>query len=169
MNKNQIFIKTGTEYKKITKELLEESNLAELIGDKDKMVGIKPNMVSASDPSNGATTHTEIIAGILEYLKEHGFHRMMILEGSWVGDRTSDVFEVCGYQQICDDYDVEFHDTQKDKSFTKDCSGLELRICNSVKDVDFLINVPVMQGHCQTKITCALKNMKGLIFHTSGW
>ena len=43
MNKNQIFIKTGTEYKKITKELLEESNLAELIGDKDKMVGIKPN------------------------------------------------------------------------------------------------------------------------------
>ena len=98
MNKNQIFIKTGTEYKKITKELLEESNLAELIGDKDKMVGIKPNMVSASDPSNGATTHTEIIAGILEYLKEHGFHRMMILEGSWVGDRTSDVFEVCGYQ-----------------------------------------------------------------------
>ena len=75
MEKNQIFIKSGTEYKKITKELLEESNLEELIGDKDKMVGIKPNMVSASDPSNGATTHTEIIAGILEYLKEHGFRR----------------------------------------------------------------------------------------------
>ena len=166
MKKNQIFIKSGTEYKKITKELLEESNLEELIGDKDKMVGIKPNMVSASDPSNGATTHTEIIAGILEYLKEHGFRKMMILEGSWVGDRTSDVFEVCGYQQICDDYDVEFHDTQKDKSFTKDCRGLELKICSSVKDVDFLINVPVMKGHCQTKITCALKNMKGLIPNT---
>ena len=77
MEKNQIFIKSGTEYKKITKELLEESNLEELIGDKDKMVGIKPNMVSASDPSNGATTHTEIIAGILEYLKEHGFRKRM--------------------------------------------------------------------------------------------
>ena len=51
MEKNQIFIKSGTEYKKITKELLAESNLAELIGDRDKMVGIKPNMVSASDPS----------------------------------------------------------------------------------------------------------------------
>ena len=166
MEKNQIFIKSGTEYKKITKELLAESNLAELIGDRDKMVGIKPNMVSASAPSNGATTHTEIIAGILEYLKENGFRKMMILEGSWVGDRTSDVFEVCGYQQICDGYDVEFHDTQKDKSFTKDCRGLELKICSSVKEVDFLINVPVMKGHCQTKITCALKNMKGLIPNT---
>ncbi len=84
MDKNQIFIKNGTEYKKMTKELLAESNLAELIGDRDKMVGIKPNLVSPSDPSDGGTTHPEIVAGILEYLKENGFQNMMILEGSWV-------------------------------------------------------------------------------------
>ena len=175
MKKNQIFIKSGTDYKEMTKELLEKSELADMINDRALRIGIKPNMVSASEPSNGATTHTEIIAGILEYLKENGFRNVMILEGSWVGDRTSDVFEVCGYQKICEDYDVVFHDTQKDKSFTKDCSGLELKICNSVKDIDFLINVPVLKGHCQTKITCALKNMKGLIpnsekrhFHSMG-
>ena len=166
MEKNQIFIKTGTKYKKMTRELLEESNLAELIGDKNKMVGIKPNLVSPSDPANGGTTHPEIVAGILEYLKENGFKNSMILEGSWVGDRTADAFEVCGYRQLCEDYDVEFYDTQKDKSYTKDSCGLELKICESVKKVDFLINVPVMKGHCQTKITCALKNMKGLIPNT---
>ena len=166
MEKNQIFIKTGTKYKKMTRELLEESNLAELIGDKNKMVGIKPNLVSPSDPANGGTTHPEIVAGILEYLKENGFQNMMILEGSWVGDRTADAFEVCGYRSLCENYDVKFYDTQKDKSYVKDCSGLELKICESVKKVDFLINVPVMKGHCQTKITCALKNMKGLIPNT---
>ncbi len=166
MNKNQIFIKSGTEYKKMTKELLTASNLAELIGDRHKMVGIKPNLVSPSDPSDGGTTHPEIVAGILEYLKENGFQNMMILEGSWVGDRTADAFEVCGYRSLCEDYDVRFYDTQKDKSYVKDCSGLELKICESVKKVDFLINVPVMKGHCQTKITCALKNMKGLIPNT---
>ena len=166
MDKNQIFIKNGTEYKKMTKELLAESNLAELIGDRNKMVGIKPNLVSPSDPSNGGTTHPEIVAGILEYLKENGFQNMMILEGSWVGDRTADAFEVCGYRSLCEDYDVRFYDTQKDKSYVKDCSGLELKICESVKKIDFLINVPVMKGHCQTKITCALKNMKGLIPNT---
>ena len=44
-----------------------------------------------------------------------------------------------------------------------------------MKELDFLINVPVLKGHCQTKITCALKNMKGLIpnkekrrFHSLG-
>ena len=46
----------------MTRELLEESNLAELIGDKNKMVGIKPNLVSPSDPANGGTTHPEIVA-----------------------------------------------------------------------------------------------------------
>ena len=35
-----------------------------------------------------------------------------------------------------------------------------------MKDIDFLINVPVLKGHCQTKITCALKNMKGLLPNT---
>ena len=52
---------------------------------------------------------------------------------------------------------------------------MELELCDSVNNIDFLINVPVMKGHCQTRITCALKNMKGLIpnrekrhFHSMG-
>lgn len=175
MEKNQIFIKCGTDYKEMTKELLADSALADLIGDRNLRIGIKPNMVSASDPSNGATTHREVLAGIAEYLKERGFHKLTMIEGSWVGDRTMDVFYACGYDRICEQYGMEFHDTQKDRGFAKDCKGMELSICSGVKDIDFLINVPVLKGHCQTKITCALKNMKGLIpnsekrrFHSLG-
>lgn len=175
MEKNQIYIKCGTDYTAMTKELLKESALAELIGDRKLRIGIKPNMVSASHPSNGATTHGEVLAGIMEYLRENGFENIMLTEGSWVGDRTMDVFEACGYKEICDQYRVPFHDTQKDKGFRENCSGLELNICSVVKEIDFLINVPVLKGHCQTKITCALKNMKGLIpnsekrrFHSMG-
>lgn len=49
------------------------------------------------------------------------------------------------------------------KASEVDCAGMKLQICSSVRKLDFLINVPVLKGHCQTKITCALKNMKGLI------
>ncbi len=52
---------------------------------------------------------------------------------------------------------------------------MQLQICDSALALDFLINVPVLKGHCQTKVTCALKNMKGLIpnkekrhFHAMG-
>lgn len=175
MEKNQIYIKCGTDYKEMTKALLEECALAELIGDRKKRIGIKPNLVSPTPASYGGTTHPEVVAGILEYLKEYGFTRLTMMEGSWVGDKTAEAYEVCGYRALSETYGVPFIDTQKEKAIVRDCGGMKLNLCACVERVDFLINVPVLKGHCQTKITCALKNMKGLIpnsekrrFHSMG-
>ena len=175
MKKNQILITAGTDYKKITKEILEEADLQSHIMDRTKKIGIKPNLVSPSEASWGATTHPEVVAGIIEYLKERGFSDIVMMEGSWVGDKTNEAVEVCGYDRLSKEYQVPFWDMQKDKGVPVDCGGMELNICERVKEIDFLINVPVLKGHCQTKITCALKNMKGLIpnrekrrFHSLG-
>lgn len=175
MEKNQILKIFGTDYKEMTKRLLHEADLRALLPGTEKCIGIKPNLVSPSEASCGATTHPEIVAGIIEYLQEYGYHRIMIAEGSWVGDRTADAVAVCGYDVLAEQYGVIFHDAQKDKSHAVDCAGLELNVCDCVDQMDFLINVPVLKGHCQTKITCALKNMKGLLpnsekrrFHAMG-
>lgn len=166
MNKNEIYIKSGTQYKEMTKELLEACDLAVQIPDMDMQIGIKPNLVSPSEASWGATTHPEVVAGIIEYLQERGYHKIAMLEGSWVGDKTAEAYEVCGYRDLSEKYQVPFWDMQKEKGIARDCRGVQLNICKRVTDVDFLINVPVLKGHCQTKITCALKNMKGLIPNT---
>lgn len=166
MNKNEIYIKSGTQYKEMTKELLEACDLAVQIPDMDMQIGIKPNLVSPSEASWGATTHPEVVAGIIEYLQERGYHKIAMLEGSWVGDKTAESYEVCGYRDLSEKYQVPFWDMQKEKGIARDCRGVQLNICKRVTDVDFLINVPVLKGHCQTKITCALKNMKGLIPNT---
>ena len=175
MEKNQILKIFGTDYKEMTKRLLHEADLRALLPGTEKCIGIKPNLVSPSEASCGATTHPEVVAGIIEYLQEYGYHRIMIAEGSWVGDRTADAVAVCGYDVLAEQYGVIFHDAQKDKSHAVDCAGLELNVCDCVDQMDFLINVPVLKGHCQTKITCALKNMKGLLpnsekrrFHAMG-
>lgn len=175
MNKNEILIIHGADYLKMTKELLEEAKLAEQIPACDSRIGIKPNLVSPSEAWYGATTHPEIVAGIIEYLQEHGFTQIVMLEGSWVGDKTADSIVVCGYDKLTEKYGVPFIDMQKDTYEMVDCAGMELCLCKTPLDLDFLINVPVMKGHCQTKITCALKNLKGLIpnkekrhFHSMG-
>lgn len=175
MEKNQILKIFGTDYKEMTKRLLHEADLRALLPGTEKCIGIKPNLVSPSEASCGATTHPEVVAGIIEYLQEYGYHRIMIAEGSWVGDRTADAVAVCSYDVLAEQYGVIFHDAQKDKSHPVDCAGLELNVCDCVDQMDFLINVPVLKGHCQTKITCALKNMKGLLpnsekrrFHAMG-
>ena len=226
MKKNQIFIKCGTEYKEMTKELLEACDLAGEIEKKfekcglkvlsenfeaglqqnsekviteakfetksslidsskaevdcfyssdfvekqnsefglyNMRIGIKPNLVSPMEAYWGGTTHPEVVAGIVEYLQEKGFSNLVIMEGSWVGDKTSESYEVCGFKSLCEKYNVPFLDMQKEKGVPVQCGDMTLNICKSVLDLDFLINVPVLKGHCQTKITCALKNMKGLL------
>ncbi len=175
MNSNEIFQSYGTDYKAMTKRLLAQADLAADIPGKSARIGIKPNLVSPTPASYGATTHPEIVAGILEYLQENGFANIAILEGSWVGDKTEEAFQVCGYTELAGQYGVELLDMQKDSSEEVDCGGMPLRICSKALTLDYLINVPVLKGHCQTKITCALKNSKGLIpnsekrrFHTLG-
>ena len=163
ITKNQIWKIYGTAWKDNTIRLLEETDLAGLIGDRAKRIGIKPNLVVPSPAEFGATTHPEVVAGIVEYLQSHQFTNLVITEGSWVGDRTSEAYEICGYHELCDRYDVPFVDTQKEKWSRVDCAGMELNITNITEKIDFLINVPVMKGHCQTKMTCALKNLKGLL------
>ena len=163
IRKNQIWKIYGTEYKKMTMALLEKTDLAALISDRNLRIGIKPNLVCPTPADFGATTHPEIVAGILEYLQEHGFSHLVMAEGSWVGDKTSEALEYCGYRELSEHYGVEFKDTKKLPFHTADCGGLELNLTDIVNEVDFWINVPVLKGHCQTKMTCALKNMKGLL------
>ena len=166
MHKSDIVKIYGESYKDMTMELLEYCKLAERIPDTSVRIGIKPNLVAPSEASWGATTHPEVVAGIIEYLQNHGFFNLIMLESSWVGDKTSDSIEVCGYDKLIEKYHVPFIDLQKDSHTEKDCAGMALHICDTVETVDFLINVPVLKGHCQTKMTCALKNMKGLIPNT---
>ena len=175
MEKEELLLIHGTEYKEMTKEILYAAGLEAQIGAREKKIGIKPNLVAPSEAFLGATTHPEIVAGTIEYLQEAGFQNIIMLEGSWVGDKTRESMKVCGYEKLSEMYKVPFKDMQADPGELTECGGMELEICREAKSLDFLINVPVLKGHCQTKITCALKNMKGLIpnkekrrFHSLG-
>ncbi len=166
MEKNDIYVRYGKDSRQIALDLLRKAQLNKLIGSTDKKIGIKPNLVLASPASNGATTHPELVDAVLFYLKEHGFHNISIIEGAWVGDVTSKAFTVCGYRELAEKYDVPLIDTQKDSHQTHHCAGLDIDLCDSARNVDFMINMPVLKGHCQTLLTCALKNNKGVIPNT---
>ena len=175
MNRNEIWRSYGTDYQEMTKRLLVQSGLEEMLPGKTAKIAVKPNLVTPAPAKFGGTTHPEVVAGIIEFLQERGYGNIVIAEGSWVGDRTAEAFDYCGYNSLAAEYGVELLDMQKQKGVSVDCGGMDLEICRCVKDWDFLINVPVLKGHCQTHITCALKNMKGLIpntekrrFHTMG-
>jgi uncharacterized protein (DUF362 family) len=175
MEKNEIFVIYGKDIAAMTIRLAQEADLAALIGDRGKRIGLKPNLVTAKPASGDATTHPEIAEGLIAYLKKNGFNNLAILEGSWTGGSTAEAFKVCGYRKLAGETGVQLIDTKHDKTKTCDCKGIKLEICESALSIDFMINLPVMKGHCQTKFTCALKNNKGIIpdreksrYHTMG-
>lgn len=175
MNKNDIFLVHGTDYKEMTLKLLERADLAGDIGDTGKKIALKPNLVTASEPSGGATTHSELLEGTMEYLRVNGFKDITVMEGSWVGERTSYAYRMAGYDRICRRYKVPFVDLQQDTYTEYDAKGMSIKMCDRAAAVEYMINLPVLKGHCQTLVTCALKNNKGVIpnsekrrFHTMG-
>lgn len=174
MKCNEIIRAYGTDFSSITVRLLEA---ADLIGEirktvskdlarDDYTIAIKPNLVSPTPAVFGGTTHPEIVAGIIEYLNAGGIgpEHIVIMEGSWVGDRTPEAFDYCGYLTLSEKYGVSLKDMQQERRITRTkCGDLDIDICSAALEADYLINVPVLKGHCQTKVTCALKNMKGII------
>ncbi|WP_343208132.1 DUF362 domain-containing protein [Anaerolentibacter hominis] len=175
MDTNQIIVTYGNDPAKMTKDILDAAGLAGRLPDKKSLIGLKPNLVVAKPASSGATTTPAILAGTIEYLQEHGYHNLLILEGSWVGDSTTRAFKVCGYDALSKKYNVPLFDTKSDKYESRSYGGLTMEISRKALEVDYLINMPVLKGHCQTIVTGALKNMKGIIsdrekrhFHTLG-
>ncbi len=166
----------GNDPKKMTLSLLEKVDPFREIPENSR-IGIKPNLVNTTPPENGATTHSEIIEGIVEYLKKAGTDpgNITILEGSWVGASTKEAFRRLGYMDIAEKHGVRLLDTKGDKFEKMEYEGGRMEISKTALELDYLIDVPVLKGHCQTLVTGALKNMKGIIsdsekrrFHSMG-
>jgi hypothetical protein len=60
-------------------------------------------------------------------------------------------------------YGVKLVDLKKDSWRVVAARELELKVCRRALETDFFLNLPVLKGHCQTGMTCALKNLKGCI------
>ena len=164
----------GTDAHSMTVALMEAADVASMIP-AGASVALKPNLVTAGTPESGATTHPGVLSGCLSYLKDHGFQKLSIIEGSWVGANTNHAYRSCGYDAVCKKYNVPFYDLKRDTVQKVKTPLRTMEICTRALDTGFLINLPVLKGHCQTIMTCALKNCKGCIpdrekrrFHSEG-
>ena len=174
MTMGKIYEIYGGDAHQMTMALMEAADVAAMIP-RGGSVALKPNLVVAGRPEDGATTHAGVLSGCMEYLQKHGFEKISVIEGSWVGDDTGRAFRVAGYDKVCKEYGVPYYDLKHDKTRTVQTAARPMEICCRALDADFLINLPVLKGHCQTVMTCALKNCKGCLpdkekrrFHSEG-
>ena len=159
---SDITIIYGTNATEMTYALLRDTAVGKRLRPGMNVI-IKPNLVVAKPASEGATTHPEIVEGIVLFLKDLGITSPVLAEGSWLGETTGRAFDRCGFTILAKKHGLKLFDTKQDKVIKKNVHGLTLGVCETIANADFLINVPVLKGHCQTTLTCCLKNMKGCI------
>ena len=169
-----IVVNYGTDIVKMTLKTLEASDILSYMKP-GMIVSIKPNLVVSRPASDGATTHPEVVEGIILFLEENDVKKINIIEGSWVGDSTKRAFKNCGYEELSRKYNIPLIDLKNDSCTMLKHGGYNIEICNKALNTDFLINVPVLKAHCQTALTCCMKNLKGCIsdaekrrFHSLG-
>ena len=164
----------GTDAHTMTYALMERAQVAAAIPS-GADVALKPNLVVSAPPETGATTHDGVLSGAIEYLRDHGVKDISIIEGSWVGARTNQSFHAARYDAVSKKYGVPLYDLKGDRTRTVKTALRPMEICCRALDAGYLINLPVLKGHCQTAMTCSLKNCKGCLpdkekrrFHAEG-
>lgn len=162
MEERTIRVIYGADGRAMARALLEAADAAAAIPRGAEVV-LKPNLAVAAPPEQGATTHTSIVEGVIEYLRDHGAARIVIAEGSWVGDSTRRAFRVTGLDRLAEKYGARLADLKEDRTASVETPIGPIQVCRLCLEAEFLINLPVLKGHCQTVMTCALKNLKGCL------
>ena len=166
MDSNKLYVMYGQNPEEMAISLLKSINLADdlaALPKKRPLIAIKPNLVVAQISEWGATTSPLLVRGVIRYLKQNGFDNIAIMESSWLGESTKNAFKECGYESISREFNVPLIDLKDDESVSVRVDDLNISVCKSALEADYLINMPVLKVHCQTKMTCALKNLKGCI------
>lgn len=156
-----------------------ENSLARVLGlcqgfegiSKNTHILIKPNLVFWDDalpfPPYGVLTTTRIVEDLVLYLKERGFEKVAIGEGTVKDDRanisTQTIYHRLGYDHFIKQYGIRLIDFF-DEPFvpiTKD--GIKMGIARSALETEFLATVPALKTHTQVKVSLGIKNLKGAV------
>jgi uncharacterized protein (DUF362 family) len=150
--------------------------------DSNRRILIKPNNCFRHPimPPYGMVTTSTITELIVQLLLERGCRDISIGEGAIIGifdelePSTKRGFQGTGIDRVAKKYGVKLIDFNKGPFQELDLGGIKAQVSKTALEADFLINVPVLKTHFQTKVSLGFKNLKGCLnkaskkrFHTS--
>lgn len=152
----------------LVKGLDRYQNIAQALGllGKEAVSGtrhvVKPNFVSTEVQL--AATHREAARAVVDFVRQHTGHPVIIAEGAATSD-TFKGFENFGFMELADIYDdVELRDLNRDAYqivtlYDQDLKSRPFRIAKTVLESDHRISLTIPKTHDAAVVTLSLKNM----------
>ncbi len=133
-----------------------------------KRVVLKPNLVAARDPDAAVTTHPSVVEAVARYVRECGASDVLLAEspgGTYTASFVSRIYEATGMKALAesgilrlnDDFSsvpVKFAEGKKLKSF---------EVITPIAEADVIVNICKLKTHSLTGLSCAVKNLFGVI------
>lgn len=127
---------------------------------------VKPNICAAKDSASGTVTDPEVTAAVCRLAAEAG-GEVIVAESPIYPFKSARVFPKAGYGDFEGRYGFPLVDIDSDECVEiRVPGGVAVQrevVARRVLEADRVVNVPVLKTHLQTVITCALKNMKGVV------
>lgn len=133
-----------------------------------KRICLKPNLVMAKKPELGATTHPAVLAALARLLLERGAGEIVIADspgGPYAAANLELVYRTCGLQKLAEIPGVRLNDDYSFRTVIFD-GGRTMKsfpVIGAVMDCDMVINVCKLKTHGLTGLSCAVKNLFGII------
>jgi len=139
----------------------------------DAHVFIKPNIVfwtkAVAFPKWGVITTSRVVEDVVLLLKDRGVRDITIGEGMVTlnpkdRETPAHAFETLGYGKLAQRYGVKVVNVFE-RPFEKVDLGddVTLNFNTDILRADFVVDLPVMKTHNQTKLSLGIKNLKGVI------
>ncbi|HDN58967.1 MAG TPA: DUF362 domain-containing protein [Candidatus Marinimicrobia bacterium] len=131
--------------------------------EKGERILLKPNLLKASPPEKGVTTHPSVFRAVAEVLKDKGVKLAFGDSPGFV--KPYRAAEKAGLVKIAKELDIEFADFENGQPvyFSRGRQNKNFTIATGVLESDGVISLPKFKTHQLTGITCAVKNQFGCI------
>jgi len=124
---------------------------------------LKPNLLSAKDPERAITTHPNLVEAVAEEVRRVG-------AVPFIGDSPGGairgikrVWANTGMEEMARRAGLELANFEASGSKGIEFGRYTFYISKSVLDADVIINLPKLKTHSLTLLTCAVKNMFGVM------
>lgn len=124
---------------------------------------LKPNLLSAKDPSRAITTHPSIVEAVIEEVRGVGAEPVIGDSPGGIIRGIKRVWENTGMEELAGRVGVELINFEASGSKRVESGPYTYYIARPVLETDVIINLAKLKTHSLTLFTCAVKNMFGVI------
>ena len=133
-----------------------------------KRVVLKPNLVSAKKPEDAVTTHPAVVEAVFRLVKKMGAADVVLAEssgGPYNAAFMNRILDVTGMKDVSARTGLRLNDDYSSVSipFAEGKKLKNVEVLTPVAESDVIVNICKLKTHSLTGLSCATKNLFGVI------